>query len=97
MIRKLALGVVAAATMTLFMGGTASAEVCSRYVVAGTGNLSLTGFGARLSARNTWRANVTRRLDGRFATTSRARQIQEICNKYGRRTQCRYLARPCRA
>jgi len=96
MIGKIALGMAAAIAMAVSMSGTADARVCSRYVYAGTGKVSITTFGARLSARRVWRANVTRRLDARYASVSRARAARDICRKVGKRTSCRFLARPCR-
>jgi hypothetical protein len=77
--------------------GAANAQVCSRIVVSGTGKTSITAFGARLSARSVWRANVTRRLDSRYSTVSRARAGRDMCRKVGWKTSCKFLAGPCRA
>lgn len=97
MIRKLALGMAAAIAMAISASGAANAQVCSRIVVTGVGKTSLTAVGARFSARNVWRANVTRRLGSRYATVSRARVTRDTCWKVGKRTACRFVARPCRA
>jgi hypothetical protein len=97
MIRKIALGMAAAMAIAISASGAANAQVCSRIVVSGTGKTSITAFGARLSARSVWRANVTRRLDSRYSTVSRARAGRDICRKVGRKTSCKFLARPCRA
>jgi hypothetical protein len=95
MIRKIALGVAAA--MAISLSSAANAQVCSRIVVSGSGKTSLTAVGARFSARNIWRANVSRRLGSRYASVSRARVTRDTCWKVGRRTACRFSARPCRA
>lgn len=97
MIRKIAFGMAAAIAMAVSASGAANAQVCSKYVYAGTGNISITAIGARMSARKAWRTNVARRLGARYASTSRALRAREICNKVGKRAQCRYLAKPCRA
>jgi hypothetical protein len=97
MLKKLALGMAAAMAIAISASGAANAQVCSRIVVSATGKTSLTSIGARLSARSVWRANVTRRLDARYATVSRARAGRDICRKVGKRTSCRFIARPCRA
>jgi hypothetical protein len=97
MIRKIALGIAAAIAMTISASGAANAQVCSRVAVSGAGKTSLTAVGARFSARNVWRANVRRRLGSHYASVSRARVTRDTCWKVGKRTACRFVARPCRA
>jgi hypothetical protein len=97
MIRKLALGTIAAIAMAVSASGSANAQACSRIVVSGAGKTSLTAVGARFSARNVWRAQVRRRLGSRYASVSRARATRDTCWKVGKRTACRFVARPCRA
>ena len=97
MIRKFALGMAAAIAMTASASSAANAQVCSRITVSGVGKTSLTAVGARFSARNAWRANVSRRLGSRYTAVSRARVTRDTCWKVGKRTACRFVARPCRA
>ncbi|MFN3745469.1 MAG: hypothetical protein ACK4TL_12255 [Hyphomicrobiaceae bacterium] len=97
MIGKLALGMAAAIAIAVTTSGAAHAQVCSRNIIAATGKTSITAVGARISARNAWRATVTRRLGARYASISRARAARTVCRKIGKRTSCRFIARPCRA
>ncbi len=96
MIRKFALGMAAAITVALSSSGPANAQVCARHAVIAVGKTSLTAIGARLSARNTWRTTVRRRLGVRYAFVSRARDARDVCRAVGTRTSCQFIARPCR-
>ena len=98
MIKKLTLGLTAAAALTLSMAGMANAQSCAGITVTGVGKPSRTAIGARLSARTAWRYAVVsaRGLGAHYAVISRAHGNRDICRKVGNRTACRFIARPCR-
>lgn len=96
MIRTLALALAAVGTMTLLASG-AEAQ-CAPNSVTGVGRPSITGPGARLSARTAWRRAVFARrgLGARYAVISRAQRTSHSCRPVGNRTLCRFSATPCR-
>lgn len=98
MIRQFALGAAAAAFMMVSTAGAADARVCARASITGIGKPSITGPGARLSARNAWRYAVVsaRHLGARYAVISLAERKSHSCRDFGKRTLCRYSATPCR-
>jgi hypothetical protein len=96
MIRTLALAFATVGAMTLLASG-AEAQ-CAQNSVTGVGRPSLTGPGARLSARTAWRRAVVARrgLGARYAIISRAQRTSHSCRPVGSRTLCRFSATPCR-
>ena len=96
MIRSLAIALAAAGAMMLLASG-AEAQ-CAEKSVTGIGRPSVTGPGARFSARTAWRSAVISRrgLGARYAVISRAKRSSHSCRPVGTRTLCRYSATPCR-
>lgn len=94
--RTLALAIAAAGALMLFADG-AQAQ-CAQKSVTGIGRPSITGPGARFSARTGWRRAVIARrgLGARYAVISRAKRASHSCRAVGRRTICRFSATPCR-
>jgi len=91
------LALAAVGTMTLLATSGAQAQ-CAPFSVTGVGKPSITGPGARFSARTAWRSAVISRrgLGARYAVISRAKRSSHSCRPLGKRTLCRYSATPCR-
>ncbi len=98
MLKKSALGLMAAGAMFAVSAGAAQARVCSPVSVTGVGKPSITAPGARLSARTAWRYAVVSRkgLGARYAVLRLAARASHSCRAVGKRTICRYSATPCR-
>jgi len=97
MFKKFAIGLAAAGSFVLLSSG-AQAQSCAERTVTGIGKASITGPGARFSARTAWRRAVIARpgLGARYAVISRAKRASHSCRASGKRTVCRYSAIPCR-